>query len=104
MPLFGDERSSGDMFSSYRGPRGAAAQMCAAVPMLISLWPSDVAPTVGVRQGGYEQSQPARFAIWSLVFSAKSSLFFFIAKRLGKTQACSGEPACRPRPDPSDGC
>jgi len=41
-----------------------------------------VAPTVGVRQGGYEQSQPARFAILSLVLGVKSSLFFFITKRL----------------------
>lgn len=45
--------------------------------MLISPSPSDVAPTVGARQVGNEHSQPARFAIWSLVFSVKSSLLFF---------------------------
>jgi hypothetical protein len=50
--------------------------MCAAVPMLISPWPSDVAPTVGLRQVGNEHSQPARFAIWSFVLSEKSCLFF----------------------------
>jgi hypothetical protein len=45
--------------------------MWAAVPILISLWPSDVAPTVTARQDGYEQSQPARFAICSFVSLAK---------------------------------
>jgi hypothetical protein len=52
--------------------------MWAAVPMLISPWPSTVAPTVSVRHVGYEQSQPARFAICSFVFSEKSSLLLFI--------------------------
>jgi len=35
-----------------------------------------VAPTVGVRHDGKEQSQPACFAIWRTVFAVNSSLLF----------------------------
>jgi hypothetical protein len=49
--------------------------MWAAVPMLISPSPSDVAPIVGVRHVGNEHSHPARFAICSFVLSVKSSRF-----------------------------
>ena len=55
--------------------------MCAAVPRLISPVPSELEPTVSRRHDGSEQSQPARFAIWSLVFSEKSSRFFFAIGR-----------------------
>jgi hypothetical protein len=50
--------------------------MWAAVPMLISLSPSDVVSTVDARQVGNEHSHPARFAICSFVLSAKSSRLF----------------------------
>lgn len=36
---------------------------------------------VGRRHDGSEQSQPARFAIWSLVFAVNSSLFFLVMGR-----------------------
>src|SRR5437870_1904156 len=55
--------------------------MCAAVPRLISPLPSELEPIVGLRHNGSEQSQPARFAICSLVFSEKSSRFFFAIGR-----------------------
>ena len=55
--------------------------MCAAVPRLISPVPSELAPIVNRRHDGSEQCQPARFAIWSLVFSVNSSRFVFAIER-----------------------
>src|SRR5258706_5532338 len=79
MPLSGELRCPLVWFGSKRGPPGAAAQMWAAVPTLISPSPSELEPIVGWRHDGSEQSQPARFAIWFLVFSVNSSRFFFFA-------------------------
>src|ERR1035437_8208671 len=81
MPFFAEERSSCDIFSSGRGPPGAAAHMWAAMPMLITPSPSDVAPTVDVRHVGNEHSHPARFPICCFVFSEKSSRFLFFTLR-----------------------
>lgn len=53
--------------------------MCEASPTRISLSPSELAPTVGRRQFGSEQSQPACLAIRSFVFGENSSLFAFLA-------------------------
>ena len=76
MPLSGDRRSSGVISRSYRGPPGAAAEMWPATPTLITSSPSEVAPTVASLHDGYEHSHPTRIAIWSFVFSVKSSLLF----------------------------
>jgi hypothetical protein len=76
IPFFAEARSSGNILLSQHGPSGAAAQICAAVPILISLLSSDVEPTVCLQHPGNKQNQPARFAIWLTVFGEKSSLFF----------------------------
>lgn len=49
--------------------------MCAAVPILMTSVPSDVAPTVAFLHPGYEQRHPASFAIFVTVADEKSSRF-----------------------------
>jgi hypothetical protein len=57
---------------------------------MISLLPSEVAPTVGRLQSGSEQSHPARFAIWSFVFGVKLSLLPFLAIDAGCSELPPG--------------
>ena len=81
IPLSAEMRSLGVMLASWRGPPGAAAQMCAASPMLISPWPSDDAAWVRRRHPGFEQWPRACRSIRLRVAGVKLSLLLFLAIR-----------------------
>lgn len=62
------------MFLSYRGPPAAAAQMCAATPILTTLFGWVFAAQVRTLQHGLLQRIPTRYARSRFVLSENSSL------------------------------